>query len=68
MSLKAFHIVFICASELLALWFGVWSLRAYSAEGMMWHLIFGLGSFMGAVALLAYGWYFLKKLKNISYL
>jgi hypothetical protein len=68
MSLKAFHIVFICASELLALSFGIWSLRAYLAGGATGQLIFGLGSFVGAVALLAYGWYFLKKLKNISYL
>ena len=68
MSLKAFHILFITASVALAFWFGWFELSRYSdskASADMW---FGIGSFVTGVALIAYGIYFLKKLKNISYL
>jgi len=68
MSLKAFHIVFITVSTLLAVGFGVWSLRAYQTGGRTLDLAFGFGSLVGAVALLVYGRYFLKKLKSVSYL
>ena len=69
MSLKAFHIVFITASTLLAIGFGGWSFRQYlSPEGAQSDLLYAVGSGLAAVALLVYGKYFLKKLKNISYL
>jgi hypothetical protein len=69
MSLKAFHIVFIVASTLLAIGFGVSSLRQYlSPEGARADLLYGVGSALAAIALLVYGRYFLKKLRDISYL
>ncbi len=69
MSLKAFHIVFIAASTLLAIGFSGFSLRQYlSPEGARVDLLLGVASAVAAVALLVYGRYFLKKLKNISYL
>ena len=68
MSLKAFHILFITISTLLAIGFGVWSLRAYQAAQQTLDLAFGIGSLLGAVALMVYGRYFLKKLKTVSYL
>ena len=68
MSLKAFHIVFITVSTLLAIGFGVWSVQTYQAQGRAQDLAFGIGSFVAAVALLVYGRYFLKKLKSVSYL
>jgi len=68
MSLKAFHIVFITASVLLALGFAAWSFVRYSSEHQASDLIFGAGSAVAAVGLVFYGRYFLKKLKNISYL
>jgi hypothetical protein len=68
MSLKAFHVVFITASVLLAFGFAAWSLVAY-ANGRVWvDLVFGIGSALAGVGLIAYGRYFLKKLKHISYL
>ena len=68
MSLKAFHLVFITASVLLAFVFAAWSLAAYS-DGRRWvDLIFGAGSALTGVGLIVYGRYFLKKLKHISYL
>jgi membrane protein implicated in regulation of membrane protease activity len=69
MSLKAFHIVFITLSSGLALGCGVWLLvSGLSAAGMKKDVFFGVSSLLGAVALIFYGRYFLKKLKNVSYL
>lgn len=69
MSLKAIHIIFILASSLMTIFFGVWSWRQYfGAEGSAIHLVYGLVSIAALAGLLAYGRYFLKKLKHISYL
>ena len=69
MSLKAFHLVFITASCALAFGFGVWELKqAFSSEGGLTNTLFGIGSLAAGVGLIFYERYFLKKLKNISYL
>ena len=68
MSLKAIHIVFITASTVLAFGFGCWELKGYSAGGERGDLILGVASLVTGVALIVYGKYFLKKLKNIGYL
>jgi hypothetical protein len=68
MSLKAFHIVFVTASIVLALLFGIWSLVNYAQDGPLNDLLFGIGSLVAGVALVFYEKYALKKLKNISYL
>lgn len=68
MSLKAFHIVFITASVLLAFGFGAWSLVGYSDTGRRIDLMFGVASVLIGVGLIVYGRYFLKKLRGISYL
>jgi hypothetical protein len=68
MSLKAFHIVFIVASIVLAFGFATSSLMAY-ADGRRWiDLVFGVGSALTGIGLIFYGRYVLKKLKHISYL
>ena len=68
MSLKAFHVVFVAASILLAFGFGIWSLVSYRDESRTLDLVFGIGSLLAGVALIIYGGFVLKKLKNISYL
>lgn len=68
MSLKAFHIVFVCISILLSVGFGAWCFVAYAHEGGWGYLIMGIASAVAAVALIIYGKYVLKKLKHISYL
>ena len=69
MSLKAFHIIFITASTLLTFGFGAWSLIGYfTAKSGTLDLILGSASLGAGIALIVYGKYFLKKLKNISYL
>jgi len=68
MSLKAFHIVFIIASILLAFGFAAWSLKNFS-DGRQWlDLVFGVGSALAGIGLIFYSRYVLKKLKHISYL
>jgi hypothetical protein len=68
MSLKAFHLVFIIASIVLAFGFGVWLAERYFAAGGVWNLIFALASFAAGVGLIFYERYFLKKTKDVSYL
>ncbi|HZV35679.1 MAG TPA: hypothetical protein VFB72_13980 [Verrucomicrobiae bacterium] len=69
MSLKAFHLIFIVASILLAVGFAVWSLMDYfSPHGAIWDLVAGIGAIITAIGLVIYERYFLKKTKNVSYL
>ncbi len=68
MSLKAFHILFITVSVALSFWFGWFELSRYSESRAAMDMWFGAGSCVTGVVLIVYGVYFLKKLKNISYL
>ena len=69
MSLKAFHLIFITASSALAFGFVVWALKNYfSSEGVAMDLVYAIGSFAAGIGLIFYERYFLKKLKNVSYL
>ncbi len=54
MSLKAFHIVFILLSILLAAGLGIWAFN-FS------HVTAGIGAFAGAVALSYYLFWFIRK-------
>ena len=68
MSLKAFHIVFITASILLAFGFAAWALVNFSEEGGRSFLIYGVVSSLCGVALVFYEVYVIRKLKHLSYL
>ena len=68
MSLKAFHVVFVTASILLAFGFGAWSYSDYKDQGKTVDLIYALGSTLAGIALVIYFKIVLRKLKNISYL
>lgn len=68
MSLKAFHVVFVTASILLAFGFGAWSYFAYKDQGKTVDLIYAVGSVLAGIALAVYFKFVLRKLKNISYL
>ncbi len=68
MSLKAFHILFVIASTLLTVGFGVWSLQEFRGEGTAANLVMGIASLALAIVLLWYGRYVLRKLRHISYL
>jgi hypothetical protein len=65
MSLKAFHIVFIIFSTLLALAVGGWCLWVDLVEGAPVYLAGAISSFVCAVALIVYGVWFYRKMKRL---
>ena len=69
MSLKAFHVVFITAACALAFGCGIWEVKNFfSTDGRALDLIFGLAALGAGVGLIFYERYFLRKLKDVSYL
>ena len=66
MSLKGFHVVFICAAVLLAVGLGLWSLdqRQHGRPGE-W-LVYAVASFVVALGLVGYEVWFLKKMRRVS--
>jgi hypothetical protein len=68
MSLKAFHLVFIVASIVLAFGFGAWLVDNFFHGGGAWSMVGAVASFGAGVGLIFYERYFLKKTKNVSYL
>jgi hypothetical protein len=65
MSLKAFHIVFIIFSTLLALGTGVWCLWVNLVVGAPIYVVGAIASFVVAVLLLVYGFWFYRKMKRL---
>ena len=68
MSLKAFHIVFIVASVLCALFYGSWAIFMFLMERSGLMLAGGVLALIAAVVLIVYGSAFLKKFRDIGYL
>ena len=66
MSLKAFHVVFITLAVALALWLGWWSLgQARDSGEPRWWVLAALCA-GGAVALVLYESWFLRKTRGVS--
>jgi hypothetical protein len=61
MSLKAFHLIFVTLLTSLSIGCAVW---AFKAGNVFW----GVTAIVVGVLVVIYGIYFLKKLKNVSYL
>lgn len=68
MSLKAFHVFFIVISIILTGWFAWWGVMSYRNAGDGMHLAMGILSLVGMILLVFYFRWFMKKLKNESYL
>ncbi len=68
MSLKAFHIIFIAFSVLLAVGFGIWAINDWMKHGHMSSAALGFGSLLGSVMMFWYGVWFWRKLKRFSWL
>ncbi len=64
MSLKAFHLVFITLSVLLAFGFGVWAIALWRQYGQLSSAAIGVVSLLIAVGLLGYGVWFWRKLRG----
>lgn len=67
MSLKIVHIFFIVASTLMCIGIAVFRLSAWSADGQAAALVQGLMAGIGAVALVAYAWHFIRKYAGLGY-
>ncbi len=61
MSLKAFHLIFVTLLTSLSFGCAAW---AFQAGSLFW----GLAGVISGILVIVYGIYFLKKLKNVSYL
>jgi len=62
MGIKNFHIVFVTVSSLLCFGFGGWSWRYAEANQTGGYRMLGAASFGAGVALIAYGFWFWKKI------
>ena len=62
MSLRHFHIIFIVASILLSIFFGLWALQMYSQENTGGYLMTAISSFACAAGLAVYAVYFVRKI------
>jgi len=65
MSLKAFHIVFIVFSTLLALGTSAWCIWVNLVEGAPIYLAGAIASLVCAFALMVYGFWFYRKMKRL---
>jgi len=68
MSLKAFHIFFVAVSVLVAFGFATWAFVNFADRRQWLDLLWGGLGMASGLALIWYGKYVLKKLKDISYL
>ena len=66
MSLKAFHVIFISAAILLAIWLGVWAWDQRQVTGVGGWLALAGGSFAAAAGLVVYEVWFLRKTRKVS--
>ena len=66
MSLRAFHVVFIAASALLALFFAAWCLGLGTHEPSAGWRFTGIVSAAGGLGLGAYEAWFLRKTRGFS--
>ena len=65
MGLKGVHVLFIVAATSVMVLFGLWCLQQYRAEGALAMLATGVVSIVGGVALVAYGSWFLRKMRRL---
>jgi high-affinity Fe2+/Pb2+ permease len=65
MSLKAFHILFVTASTLLAAGVAFWAFQQTPGDDLAW---LGFGSVAAVVVLPVYGVWFLRKTREVSFL
>jgi len=63
MSLRTFHIIFIVCSIILAIGFGYWAMRNFQQQQLPAYLWTAVTSFLAAVGLIVYEYFFLKKVK-----
>jgi hypothetical protein len=65
MSLRIFHIIFVCASVALCLFVAMWCFREYQATSSVANLVLGFVFLASGGALVVYGKKVFRKLKEI---
>jgi hypothetical protein len=65
MSLKAFHLLFIALSIVLAVFFAVWATGQYRAEQHLGYLATAVVSLAGSAGLAVYGAAFRRKTRGM---
>jgi len=63
-SLRAFHLLFIAASTLLAFGLGGWCVHASRSAGAGNYLALGIASFVCGIGLIVYGAWFQRKIRS----
>jgi hypothetical protein len=66
MGLKGFHVFFIVVATVTAVLFGAWGVWDFGRTGKGGTLVMAVLSFAAAAALVFYGLWFLRKLKDVS--
>lgn len=65
MSLRAFHLLFIALSIVLAAFFGAWAIGQYRVEHRLVFIVAAVLSLSGACGLAVYGTAFQRKTRNL---
>jgi predicted membrane protein len=65
MSLRAFHLVFIVASAILAVFVAAWSAEQYQSEHQTVHAVAAVLGLAGAGGLVVYGVRFQRKTRGL---
>jgi len=68
MSLKAFHVLFIIATFALCIGTGAWLIERYRESGGAVELVVGAACLLGAAGVVVYFFWFLRKLRGVSYI
>lgn len=66
MSLKAFHLLFIIVSTILAAFTAAWALGEYQTSHEMGYIAAAVGALASAAVLVVYGAAFQRKMKRLS--
>ena len=66
MSLRAFHMLFIALSVVLAAFFAAWAFGQYRTEQQFSYAISAVVSLAAGIGLVVYGAAFLKKTRRLS--
>ena len=64
-SLRAFHLLFIAMSIVLAAFFGAWAIGQYRAEHQVLFVVTAVAAFAGAAGLAVYAALFQRKTRNL---
>ena len=66
MSLKSFHILFICITTLFSIFLGYWCYNQWVQIGGSHYLVYSLMTILFSLGMLFYGKWFLKEIAELN--